>query len=374
MDSFYQAIYENGGRDGIHVLLTYAQSLDGFIAGSHGRQITLSCKESMAMTHNLRLLSDAIVVGSGTLVNDNPGLNARVPVVAPLDNQPTPIAIDPEYKMPVTAKLISNYHNGIGKQPILLAYRDSPKNDKRLALEESGVKVVDILTPSTPLNRQHFNTLSQIFGFTRFMVEGGATVIKSILAASANETSLSDTLADTLVVTVSPVLIGDGVSVVKNQPNNSKTPNLHHKASKVFGGMSDTDKKIDDSNLNNIDAVDSDDKDDNKSTPSNSGGAYDPETGEINWDCPCLGGMAHGPCGEDFKSAFSCFVYSEADPKGIDCVEAFKGMQDCFRSHPEHYSDEIADDDDDANPDSIDTQNTTDNSDAPQNPQDSSRI
>lgn len=43
--------------------------------------------------------------------------------------------------------------------------------------------------------------------------------------------------------------------------------------------MSDTDKKIDDSNLNNIDAVDSDDKDDNKSTPSNSGGAYDPETG-----------------------------------------------------------------------------------------------
>ncbi|EST09577.1 hypothetical protein PSEUBRA_000795 [Kalmanozyma brasiliensis GHG001] len=72
--------------------------------------------------------------------------------------------------------------------------------------------------------------------------------------------------------------------------------------------------------------------------------AYDPETGEINWDCPCLGGMAHGPCGEQFKLAFSCFVYSEAEPKGIDCVEKFKAMQDCFREHPEIYKDEIEDD------------------------------
>jgi intermembrane space import and assembly protein 40 len=73
--------------------------------------------------------------------------------------------------------------------------------------------------------------------------------------------------------------------------------------------------------------------------------AFDPETNTINWDCPCLGGMAHGPCGEEFKTAFSCFVFSEAEPKGIDCVENFKAMQDCFRKHPEHYKDEIEDDD-----------------------------
>ena len=30
--------------------------------------------------------------------------------------------------------------------------------------------------------------------------------------------------------------------------------------------------------------------------------------GEINWDCPCLGGRADGPCGDQFKDAFSCFV------------------------------------------------------------------
>lgn len=65
--------------------------------------------------------------------------------------------------------------------------------------------------------------------------------------------------------------------------------------------------------------------------------AYDPVTGEINWDCPCLGGMADGPCGEEFKAAFACFVYSEQEPKGVDCVEKFRGMQECFRKYPEIY-------------------------------------
>lgn len=68
-----------------------------------------------------------------------------------------------------------------------------------------------------------------------------------------------------------------------------------------------------------------------------SGGAFNPATGEINWDCPCLGGMAHGPCGIQFREAFSCFVFSEKEPKGIDCVEKFKAMQDCFREHPDVY-------------------------------------
>ncbi|KAJ7647243.1 hypothetical protein FB45DRAFT_781794 [Roridomyces roridus] len=77
---------------------------------------------------------------------------------------------------------------------------------------------------------------------------------------------------------------------------------------------------------------------------SGGGGAYNPETGEINWDCSCLGGMAHGPCGPQFREAFSCFIYSEDEPKGINCVEKFQGMQNCFREHPEVYAAEIADD------------------------------
>ncbi|KAF8908791.1 hypothetical protein CPB85DRAFT_1414558 [Mucidula mucida] len=56
--------------------------------------------------------------------------------------------------------------------------------------------------------------------------------------------------------------------------------------------------------------------------------------------------MAHGPCGPEFREAFSCFVHSDAEPKGINCVEKFQGMQNCFREHPDVYSQELMDDDD----------------------------
>lgn len=77
-------------------------------------------------------------------------------------------------------------------------------------------------------------------------------------------------------------------------------------------------------------------------------GAFNEETGEINWDCPCLGGMAYGPCGEQFRAAFSCFVYSKEDPKGVDCIEHFKTMQNCFREHPEIYGSEMDEEEVDA--------------------------
>lgn len=60
--------------------------------------------------------------------------------------------------------------------------------------------------------------------------------------------------------------------------------------------------------------------------------------GDINWNCPCLGGMATGPCGVEFRQAFSCFHYSEADPKGSDCYDAFKQMQECFQKYPTVYN------------------------------------
>jgi intermembrane space import and assembly protein 40 len=50
-----------------------------------------------------------------------------------------------------------------------------------------------------------------------------------------------------------------------------------------------------------------------------------------------LGGMATGPCGEQFKAAFSCFVYSEEEPKGMDCIDKFKYVhstkRDVMMSH-----------------------------------------
>ncbi|KAJ1514241.1 Oxidoreductase [Coelomomyces lativittatus] len=76
-------------------------------------------------------------------------------------------------------------------------------------------------------------------------------------------------------------------------------------------------------------------------SPTTYEGAITP-TGEINWDCPCLQGMAHGPCGPSFRTAFSCFVYSTEEPKGMECLVPFQAMQECFKAHPEIYSEELS--------------------------------
>lgn len=47
--------------------------------------------------------------------------------------------------------------------------------------------------------------------------------------------------------------------------------------------------------------------------------------------------MASGPCGEQFKSAFSCFHYSTEDVKGSDCVDQFRAMQECMQKYPDLY-------------------------------------
>ncbi|XP_006901432.1 PREDICTED: mitochondrial intermembrane space import and assembly protein 40-like [Elephantulus edwardii] len=77
-------------------------------------------------------------------------------------------------------------------------------------------------------------------------------------------------------------------------------------------------------------------------------GAWILPNGDINWNCPCLGGMASGPCGEQFKSAFSCFHYSTEDVKGSDCIDQFRAMQECMQKYPDLYpQDDGGDDDDD---------------------------
>ncbi len=82
--------------------------------------------------------------------------------------------------------------------------------------------------------------------------------------------------------------------------------------------------------------------------------AINEETGEINWDCPCLKSALAPPCGEFFKEAFSCFVSSKADPKGSDCLDKFAAMQECFRVHPDIY---LAEDDHETEKDGIPSSN-----------------
>lgn len=47
--------------------------------------------------------------------------------------------------------------------------------------------------------------------------------------------------------------------------------------------------------------------------------------------------MATGPCGVEFREAFTCFHYSDAEPKGGDCLEPFRTMSSCMAQYPGVY-------------------------------------
>ncbi|XP_053203966.1 mitochondrial intermembrane space import and assembly protein 40-B-like [Panonychus citri] len=71
--------------------------------------------------------------------------------------------------------------------------------------------------------------------------------------------------------------------------------------------------------------------------------------GEINWNCPCIGGMASGPCAYQFREAFSCYRASstdETDNRGFECVEKFAQLQECMSSYPNLYPKRDDEDDD----------------------------
>ncbi|MCB0123506.1 MAG: GTP cyclohydrolase II, partial [Caldilineaceae bacterium] len=86
------------------VTLSYAQSLDGSIAAADGTPLRISGERAMTLTHMLRAAHDAILVGVGTVLADDPQLTVRL--VAGSD--PQPILLDTHLRTPVTARCLRN--------------------------------------------------------------------------------------------------------------------------------------------------------------------------------------------------------------------------------------------------------------------------
>ena len=74
--------------------------------------------------------------------------------------------------------------------------------------------------------------------------------------------------------------------------------------------------------------------------------------GTLNWDYvpPCFDDVKDTPCWESFKVAYSCTHYSEAVPKGIDCLGDFKEFMACVSEHPDMFPDEWSSGDTEADP------------------------
>jgi GTP cyclohydrolase II len=173
------------------VTLTYAQSLDGCIAASGDQPLALSGRQALTLTHRLRAAHDAILVGIGTVLADNPLLNVRL-----VDGKdPQPVVVDSQLRFPLEANLL--HHHPLSPW---IATGDQADAERQRQLEKAGARVLRL--PTTVSGGVDLAALLYRlgeWGIDSVMVEGGARIITSFLAQR---------LVDHLVVTVVPRLIG----------------------------------------------------------------------------------------------------------------------------------------------------------------------
>ncbi|KAK5130560.1 hypothetical protein LTR08_001940 [Meristemomyces frigidus] len=202
------------------VTLTYACSLDSMISLAPGLRTTLSGPETKSMTHYLRTHHDAILVGVGTAIPDDPGLNSRYPG-ATLIMQPRPVVVDPEMRWNVNgSKLAQLAQRGQGKAPWLI------HTPRKVEMEPShdlvGKRIFITAEAATPseqtqeLSKRRNISWSAILknlkaeGIESVMIEGGATVISTLLSMPE--------LVNSVIVTVAPTWLGQGGVTVSPAP------------------------------------------------------------------------------------------------------------------------------------------------------------
>jgi 3,4-dihydroxy 2-butanone 4-phosphate synthase/GTP cyclohydrolase II len=199
------------------VTLSYAQSLDGSIADRSGRPLALSGSQSMAMTHGLRAAHEAILVGIGTVLADNPRLNVRLAE----GYDPQPVVVDSRLRFPPYANLLKT-----SRAPWIAAGADADP-ERQEALEAAGARVLKLPGSNGWVDLavllDHLGSL----GINSLMVEGGAQIITSFLASR---------LVDQVVLTIAPLLVG-GLRVVNHLGHASRQrfPRLRHVSYQQLG-------------------------------------------------------------------------------------------------------------------------------------------
>jgi GTP cyclohydrolase II len=194
------------------VTLSYAQSVDGCIAASSGKQLALSGPQSLTLTHKLRAAHDAILVGIGAVLADNPRLTVRLV----RGKNPQPVVVDSKLRLSLSANLLQNCF-----VPPWIATTEAADIERQRILEAAGARVLRL--PANAKGQVDLSTLLERLaelGINRLMVEGGAGIITSFL---------SERLVDHLVLTVAPVIIG-GLHGVKGleQCDPKRLPHLRN--------------------------------------------------------------------------------------------------------------------------------------------------
>lgn len=161
-----------------HVTVKWAQSLDGRAAAADGTSQWITGPDARADVHRRRSEADAIVVGTGTLLADDPALTARRPDGSLYERQPVPVVLGAR-AIPDAAAIRSHPH------PVL--HRDGGN----LFAEHAGTAESDSVLAELRAR-----------GVQRVFVEGGPTIASAFLRAG---------LADEILAYIAPTLIGAGM-------------------------------------------------------------------------------------------------------------------------------------------------------------------
>jgi GTP cyclohydrolase II len=178
-----------------YLVLKYAQTLDGRIATSDGDSKWISGPQERRVSHALRAACDAVMIGAGTVLADDPLLTVRmVPGVSPIR-----VVLDSTLRAPPDAQIFGPDAATI----VLTSDRSDP--ERRAALRHRGVKVEVVPGATAGVDLAVGLARLRSLGIRCLLVEGGSRVITSVLR---------ERLADRVVVAVAPILLGTGTDAV----------------------------------------------------------------------------------------------------------------------------------------------------------------
>jgi diaminohydroxyphosphoribosylaminopyrimidine deaminase/5-amino-6-(5-phosphoribosylamino)uracil reductase len=183
------------------ITLKLATSLDGRIATRSGASRWITGEEARQRVHHLRATHDAIMIGSGTALADDPELTCRLPGLE--DRSPVRIIVDGRLRMAPSSRLARTAR----QMPTWVITRTDVDAKRRGALERAGVEVLTTATTA----EGHIDLGAALAtlaarGLTRVLVEGGGELAAALLRTR---------LVDRLIWFQAPLVIGgDGVPAV----------------------------------------------------------------------------------------------------------------------------------------------------------------
>ncbi|HEY3920236.1 MAG TPA: bifunctional diaminohydroxyphosphoribosylaminopyrimidine deaminase/5-amino-6-(5-phosphoribosylamino)uracil reductase RibD [Stellaceae bacterium] len=183
------------------VTLKLAATLDGRIATSHGESQWITGEAARSRAHLLRATHDAVMVGVGTVIADDPLLTCRLPGLE--TRSPVRIVIDGGLRVPLTAKLVADAK----KVPTWIVHRHGAEAVRCQTLRDCGIELIEV-----PVSENLEMDLTVAFaelgkrGLTRVLVEGGASLAGELV---------EEGLVDRLAWFHAPMLIGgDGLPAI----------------------------------------------------------------------------------------------------------------------------------------------------------------